>query len=168
MNDSQSEDKPKKIQVYHERKIFINNMNSFLSKQIIEVLRTDLNDHKDARHDFMGTVAKTSEKLTENFFPKITEIDYDGTYNHEVFDNDVFIFDLNDSFHGDADYLIKGLKTNKQETEKTLILISNIMVWGRTPANLKKEKEEPEEEEEKEEKEGNEEKVEEQEESVKV
>lgn len=124
-----------------DRKIFLNNMNSWLSNFIIENLRTEaVTDPKITKNEFMGTINTSKLKLPHLFEPKIVKIDYNFHFEHEVFSNDVFVYDLQDSDYNEIEYLIKGLKTLKHNTEKTLIIISSIMTWARTQPKLYKEK----------------------------
>jgi hypothetical protein len=124
-----------------ERKIFLNNMNSWFSNFIIEALRTEtIQDPKVVKNDFMGTLNKSKTKLPYLFQPKEIKIDYNFHYEHEIFTNDVFIYNLQDSDYNEIEYIIKGLKTLKHQTEKTLIIVTSIMTWARTPPKYFKEK----------------------------
>jgi len=124
-----------------ERKIFLNNMNSWFSNFIIEALRTEtIQDPKVVKNDFMGTLNKSKTKLPYLFQPKEIKIDYNFHYEHEIFTNDVFIYNLQDSDYNEIEYIIKGLKTLKHQTEKTLIIVTSIMTWARTPPKIFKEK----------------------------
>ena len=124
-----------------ERKIFLNNMNSWFSNFIIEAMRTEsIQDPRVIKNSFMGTLNNTKNKLPYLFEPKETKIDINYHYEHEVFSNDIFIYDLQDSDFNEIEYIIKGLKTLKHQTEKVIIIVSTIMTWARTPPKLKKEK----------------------------
>lgn len=124
-----------------ERKIFLNNMNSWFSNFVIEDLRTEFEkDPKITKNEFMGTVNNSNMKLPHLFKPNIIKIDYNFHYEHEVFKNDVFIYNLEDSDYNEIEYIIKGLKNLKHSTEKSLIIISSIMTWARTNPKIKKEK----------------------------
>jgi hypothetical protein len=124
-----------------ERKIFLNNMNSWFSNFIIEDLRTEtIQDPKVVKNEFMGTLNKSKTKLPYLFQPKEIKIDYNFHYEHEIFTNDVFIYNLQDSDYNEIEYIIKGLKTLKHQTEKVLIIVSSIMTWARTPPKIYKEK----------------------------
>jgi hypothetical protein len=121
-----------------ERKIFLNNMNSWFSNFVIESLRTEsVTDPKITKNEFMGTRNNSNMKLPHLFEPKEIKIDYNFHYEHEIFNNDVFIYDLNDADYNEIEYIIKGLKTLKYPQEKTLIIISNIMTWARTNPKIK-------------------------------
>jgi adenylate kinase len=129
-----------------ERKIFLNNMNSWFSNFVIEALRTEtVTDPKVTKNEFMGTRNMSKMKLPHLFKPTEIKIDYNYHYEHEIFSNDVFIYNLEESDYKEIEYIIKGLKTLKHNTEKILIIISSIMTWARTPAKLKKEKTEEDE-----------------------
>jgi hypothetical protein len=124
-----------------ERKIFLNNMNSWFSNFIIEDLRTEtIQDPKVVKNEFMGTLNKSKTKLPYLFQPKEIKIDYNYHYEHEIFTNDVFIYNLQDSDYNEIEYIIKGLKTLKHQTEKVLIIVTSIMTWARTPPKIFKEK----------------------------
>ena len=124
-----------------ERKIFLNNMNSWFSNFIIEDLRTEtIQDPKVVKNEFMGTLNKSKIKLPYLFQPKEIKIDYNYHYEHEIFTNDVFLYNLQDSDYNEIEYIIKGLKTLKHQTEKVLIIVTSIMTWARTPPKIFKEK----------------------------
>lgn len=124
-----------------ERKIFLNNMNSWFSNFIIEAMRTEsIQDPRIIKNEFMGTLNKSKMKLPYLFQPKEIKIDHNYHYEHEIFTNDVLIYDLQDSDYNEIEYIIKGLKTVKHQTEKILIIITSIMTWARTPPKFKKEK----------------------------
>ena len=124
-----------------ERKIFLNNMNSWFSNFIIEELRTEtIQDPKVIKNEFMGTLNKSKTKLPYLFQPKEIKIDYNFHYEHEIFTNDVLIYNLQDSDYNEIEYIIKGLKTLKHQTEKVLIIVTSIMTWARTPPKIFKEK----------------------------
>ena len=116
-------------------RIFLNNMNSWLSNFIIEEFRTDYQNQSNKHNNvFMGTLDSSLNSLPKHFKPIITKINHSTTnYKQEVFSNDIFIYTLNESNLNEAEFLIKGLKALKYETEKTLIIISSIMTWGKTP-----------------------------------
>lgn len=135
--------KPQSVQpvAQKERKIFLNNMNSWFSNFVIEALRTEsIQDPKVIKNEFMGTLNNSKMKLPYLFQPKEIKIDYNFHYENEIFTNDVFIYDLQDSDYKEIEYIVKGLKTLKHASEKTLIIITSVMTWARTPPKLKKEK----------------------------
>ena len=68
---------------------------------------------------------------------KIINIDYDLSYNSDLFKNDIYIYNLNTGNISEIKYIINGLKENKFDNEKTFILISNIMTWAKTPVKYK-------------------------------
>ena len=115
-----------------ERKIFLNCMNSWLSNFIIEELRTDYIPDAKIKNIFMGTIDLSGGPIPLLFEPKKTQIEIGYNYNQEVFDNDIFIYNLDDSNLAEVDFIIRGLQTIKLENEKMLILISNIMTWAKT------------------------------------
>jgi len=135
--------KPQSVQpiAQKERKIFLNNMNSWFSNSVIESLRTEsVQDPKVIKNEFMGTLNNSKMKLPYLFQPKEIKIDYNYHYEHEIFTNDVFIYDMQDSDYNEIEYIIKGLKTLKHSSEKILIIITSIMTWARSPPKIKKEK----------------------------
>jgi len=119
------------------RNIFLNNMNSWLSNFIIEELRTEIYEKnpKVIQNKFYGTLNNNPNlKLPRLFEPTIVEISYAHHYEDDLFKKDVFIYSLDDSDLNEIEYIIRGLKYHaKDKEEKVLILISNIMTWGRTP-----------------------------------
>jgi hypothetical protein len=123
-----------------ERKIFLNNMNTWFSNFIIETMRTEaITDPRVIKNEFMGTLNNSHMKLPYLFTPKITKVNYNCHFEHEVFTNDVFIYNLEDADTAEIEYIIKGLKTLKYSTEKILIIVSNPMTWGKTPPKYKEE-----------------------------
>lgn len=124
-----------------ERKIFLNSMNSWFSNFVIEEFRTDYLPDAKIKYEFMGTMNTSSQPLPRLFEPKETKIELGYNYNQEVFTNDYFIYYLDDSNLAEVDFIIRGLKSLKYDSEKTLILVSSIMTWGKTPQKMKTEEE---------------------------
>ena len=122
-----------------ERRFFLNNMNSWLSNFIIEEFRTDHLPDAKVKNIFMGTTNTSYQPLPRYFHPHVTSIQTDYNYSQEVFTNEIFIFNLDDANLDEVDFVINGLKTLKYDTEKTLVLISNILTWGKTPQKVKTE-----------------------------
>jgi hypothetical protein len=120
-----------------ERRIFLNNMNSWFSNFVIEELRTDFLPDPLTKNSFMGTRNQSEMKLPHLFQPEEIKIDYNFHYESKLFDNDVFIYDLNDSDYNEIEYIIKGLKTKRHFSEKILIIISSIMTWARSSPKIK-------------------------------
>ena len=116
-----------------ERKIFLNCLNSWLSNFIIEEFRTDYLPEARIQNVFMGTIDLSGRPLPALFEPKETTIEVGYNYNQEVFQNDVLIYNLDDSNLSEVEFIIRGLQTIKYDNEKILILISNIMTWANTP-----------------------------------
>jgi hypothetical protein len=144
MEDEPEKKKPIPV-ILKDRKIFLNNMNSWLSKFIIDKLRTDTVKDPPQKNFFMGTInPKLTPELPYLFYPDLIKIDRTAPYEGKLFSNDLFIYDLNDQDFYEIEYLIKGLKTLKHEEKKYLIIISNILSWERTPPKYKKEKTEEE------------------------
>ena len=135
-------------------KVFLNDMNSWFSRFVIENMRSDLKKDLLINYSFMGTVQANERRLPDLFTPEIIKLDYNDHYKTKLFDNDIFIFNMKDANFNDIDYIIKGLKALKYEKEKVLVIVTSIMTWARTPPKYKKEegaedeKEEGEEEQE--------------------
>ena len=108
-------------------------MNCWLSNFIIEEFRTDYLPDAKIKNIFMGTIDLSGRPLPALFEPKETTIEIGYNYNQEVFKNDIFIYNLDDSNLAEVEFIIRGLQTIKYDNEKILILISNIMTWGNTP-----------------------------------
>ena len=119
-----------------ERKIFLNCMNSWFSNFFIEEFRTDYIPDVKIRNNFMGTIDLTGHPLPALFEPKIINVEIGFNYNQEIFQNDIFIYNLDDSNLSEVDFIIRGLQTIKYENEKILILISNVMTWAKTPIKI--------------------------------
>ena len=81
----------------------------------------------------MGTMDLTGRPLPALFEAKITNVEIGFNYNQELFQNDIFIYNLDDSNISEVEFVIRGLQTIKYEEEKILILISNIMTWAKNP-----------------------------------
>ena len=116
-----------------EVKMFLNCMNSWFSNFIIEELRTDYLPKEKIQFSFMGTKDDSDRPFPYLFEPKLTSIEISYSYEQEVFDNDIILFNLNDSNYEEVEYVIRGLNTLKYKTQKILILVSNIMTWANTP-----------------------------------
>jgi len=122
------------------RKIFINHMNSWFSNFVIEELRTEaVSDPKIVKNEFIGTKNNTNMKLPYLFEPTEIKIEYNPHYEQEIFKCDVFIYNIEDADLNEIEYIIKGLKTLKHTSEKTLIIITSIMTWARTQPKYLKE-----------------------------
>ena len=116
-----------------ERKLFINNMNSWFSNFIIEEFRTDYMPDSKIKTHIMGTIDPSGGPLPKLFEPKETFIEVGYNYSQEVFDNDILIFNLDDSYLPEVEYVVRGLQNIKIESEKILIIVSNVMTWAETP-----------------------------------
>ena len=113
-------------------KIFLNSMHTWFSNFLIEELRTDYKPKSKIQYTFMGTT-DSSGHLPYLFEPKIITIKTGYDYNQDIFDNDIIIFNLNDSSLDEVEFVIRGLNSIKYDKQKILILISNIMTWANTP-----------------------------------
>ena len=125
-----------------KKKIFLNSMDSWFSNFIIEYFRTDHMPESKNQTEFMCTINSSSEfqenyHIPLHFKPSIYKFDFNPSFKTELFSNDIFIYDLNTGNLKEVDYIIKGLKTLRIESEKILILISNIMTWAKTPDKYK-------------------------------
>ena len=121
-----------------KEKIFLNAMDSWFSNFIIETFRTDHLPEAKLQTEFMGTINDEENlQLPLYFTPQIISFDYNPAYKSELFNNDIFIYNLNTGNLKEVHYLIKGLKTIRLESEKIIILISNIMTWEKTPNKMK-------------------------------
>jgi hypothetical protein len=115
-----------------EIKIFLNCMNSWFSNFLIEELRTDYLPKAKTQYYFMGTKDDSDRPFPYLFEPKLTSIEVGYNYEQEVFENDIIIFNLNDSNLEEVEFVINGLKKRKFTTKKILIIVSNIMTWANT------------------------------------
>ena len=121
-------------------KIFLNAMDSWFSNFLIETFRTDHLPESKLQTEFMGTINdKKRSQLPMYFEPKIFNFDYNTSYKSDIFNNDIIIYNLNTGSLKEVDYIIRGLKSTNFDSEKILILISNILTWGKTPDKLKTE-----------------------------
>ena len=123
----------KKTLIYTERKLFINNLNSWFSNFIIEEFRTDYLPDSKLKTSIMGTIDPSGGPLPRLFEPKETFIEVGYDYSQEIFKNDIFIFNLDDSNIPEVEFVVRGLQNISIDTEKILIIVSNIMTWGETP-----------------------------------
>ena len=119
-----------------ENKIFLNCLNSWFSNFVIEEFRTDYLKNPKIKNSFMGTLDNSGLPLPRLFEPKVISIFPGYNYNQEIFENNIFIFNLDDSESDEVEFVIRGLKTLKYSDEKILILVSNIMTWANTPLKL--------------------------------
>lgn len=138
-------------------KIFVNNMNSWLSNFIIEQFRTDHIPDAKLKYEFSGTLNEAGGVALPRYFePKIIKFDFAPSYKSEIFNNDIIVFNLNSGDFREIDYIIKGFRTMRVDSEKVIIVISSIMTWAKTPVKIKENEtdegevyEEPQDEEEK-------------------
>lgn len=114
-----------------ERRIFINNMNNKLSMKLIESLRLD------QKNKFTGTIREEG-KLPVNFKPNIIKIDTNENYENPLFDNNYFIYSLENLNREEIEYIIKGLKLKKHNEDKVLVIVSSIMTWARSKQKTEK------------------------------
>jgi hypothetical protein len=126
-----------------ERKIFVNNINTWLCNFIIEELRTEhITDPNTIKHTFMGTKNPNNPSPPPYLFEhELIKIDYNFHFENKIFSNDIIIYDMADTEYQEIEYVIKGLKHLRYDQEKILILVSNIMTWARTPPKIRKEDE---------------------------
>ena len=115
-----------------ERKLFINNMNSWFSNFIIEEFRTDYLPDSKLKTNIMGTMDPSGGPIPKLFEPKETFIEVGYDYSQEVFENDIIIFNLDDSYLPEVEFVIRGLQNINIENDKILIIVSNIMTWAET------------------------------------
>ncbi len=121
-----------------KEKIFLNAMDSWFSNFFIETFRTDHLPDSKFQTEFMGTINdKKKCRLPMYFEPKILKFDYNTSYKSDIFTNDIIVYNLNTGNIKEIDYIIRGLKTLKLDSEKILIIISNILTWGKTPDKIK-------------------------------
>ena len=133
---------PKKPGInYTEQKIFVNNLNSWFSNFIIEEFRTDYLPDSRIQTKITGTMDPLGGPLPRLFEPSYTSIELGYDYTQEVFDNDVFIFNLDDSSLPEVEFVIRGLENGDFDKEKILIIVSNVMTWGETPLKIYTEEE---------------------------
>ena len=121
---------------YVEQKIFLNNLNSWFSNFIIEEFRTDYLPESKIQTRITGTKDPSGGPLPKLFEPLYTTIELGYDYSQEVFDNDIFIFNLDDAYLPEVEFVIRGLENSDYEKEKILIIISNVMTWGETPLKI--------------------------------
>ena len=121
---------------YIERNLFINNMNSWFSNFLIEEFRTDYLPESKLQTNIMGTIDPEGGPLPKLFEPKDTTIEVGYNYSQEIFNNDILIFNLDDSNLPEVEFVIRGLQNIKIEKEKILIIVSNIMTWAETPIKI--------------------------------
>ena len=121
-----------------KEKIFLNAMDSWFSNFIIETFRTDHLPESKLQTEFMGTLNdEENVRLPLHFSPHIYSFDFNPSYKNELFNNDIFIYDLNTGNIKEVEYILRGLKSIRVESEKVIILISNIMTWAKTPNKIK-------------------------------
>jgi len=123
-----------------KQKIFLNAMDSWFSNFIIETFRTDHLPESKFQTEFMGTINdKKVKKLPLYFNPNIINFEFNTAYENSIFTNDVIIYNLNTGCVKELEYIVNGLKSSNFNTEKILIIISNIMTWSKTPDKIKTE-----------------------------
>ena len=126
---------------YIEQKIFINNLNSWFSNFLIEEFRTDYLPENKMQTIITGTTDPSGGPLPKLFEPSYTTIELGYDYSQEVFNNDIFIFNLDDAYLPEVEFVIRGLQNIEIEKEKILIIVSNVMTWGETPLKIYTEEE---------------------------
>ena len=133
---------PKKSAInYIEQKILLPNLDSWFSNFLIEEFRTDYLPESKIQNKISGLMTQSEGQLPKLFEPSYNSIELGYDYSQEVFDNDIFIFNLDDSYLPEVEFIIRGLENGEYEKEKIIILISNIMTWGETPLKIYTEEE---------------------------
>ena len=123
-----------------KQKIFLNAMDSWFSNFIIETFRTDHLPESKFQTEFIGTINdKKIQKLPMYFKPNIINFEFNTAYENDIFSNDIIIYNLNTGSIKEIEYIVNGLKNNNYNTEKILIIVSNIMTWSKTPDKIKSE-----------------------------
>ena len=121
-----------------KEKIFLNAMDSWFSNFLIETFRTDHLPDSKLQTEFMGTINdKKKSRLPMYFKPKIINFEYNTSFKTDIFTNDIIIYNLNTGCIKEIDYIINGLRALKLDSEKILIIISNIMTWVKTNDKIK-------------------------------
>ena len=133
---------PKKSAInYIEQKILLPNLDSWFSNFLIEEFRTDYLPESKIQTKITGLMSQTEGPLPKLFEPSYTSIELGYDYSQEVFDNDIFIFNLDDACLPEVEFVIRGLENGDFDKEKILIIVSNVMTWGETPLKIYTEEE---------------------------
>ena len=111
-------------------------MSSWFSNFIIEEFRTDYIPDAKIKNTFMGSIDINGHPLPRLFEPIEITVEQGYNYNQKIFENDIIIYNLDDSNLSEVEFVIRGLKNLKYEKEKILIIISNVMTWAKTPLKV--------------------------------
>lgn len=156
--DEELEEKPVIIPEEPGKKIFINNINSYIGKTLHSELRNEADVKEEfAIHTFKGTFWEQNTKETPEGVSSIHSFSRTKDFREVILASDVIIYDLMNTDYEEVDFVIKTLQTSEIYEEKQLILLSSVMTWVNTPPKYEKELVDGEEEEEKEEEEEEEE-----------
>ena len=63
-------------------------------------------------------MSQTEGPLPKLFEPSYNSIELGYDYSQEVFDNDIFIFNLDDSYLPEVEFIIRGLKMVNMKKKK--------------------------------------------------
>jgi len=120
--------KPSKVP---QLKYFVSCVNTITGQAIIEEVRNDhLNDINP--HIIVGTKSSKVVGPIPKSVGKIVNNSDPNQLAKTLLESDVIIYDLNSAPLDEVEFAIKVLKMSTYDTEKTLIIISSVMVWSAT------------------------------------
>jgi len=122
------------------KKIFINNLNTFVSKALLEELKAsqkgeDGEEAADAPVIFGTYIDKDSSEKPDSV-KKMLKRSKPRLAMKYLADCDLIVYDLHSGNPQDVRLALEALGKHKFEEEKTLILISSLMAWKGTPEKL--------------------------------
>ena len=121
------------------KRIFINNLNTYIGQALFNELRNDTEDNEDPNLIFGTYIEKDSsekpagvKKMLKRSKPRLAM-----KYISEC---DIIIYDLHAGNPKDIEMATTALKKYNYETEKVLLLVSSVMMWKNTEPKLVEEK----------------------------
>ena len=134
--------------IFPGKRYFISHIDSRVCTEIVDILSKEKTEKK---HLVIGRESNKSVKNRHSFIERVIGDDQIELMGQLIVDSDVIIYDLMDCDLAEAEWVVKTLQMRELKEEKTLIMISNVMVWQGSQRKQKNEKieggDEPEEEE---------------------
>lgn len=133
-----------KVVQHQPLKVFVNDINTFLSQSIVEELRNDhiaYDSDSISEHKFYGTPSSSENApMPQGIHKIIPKTRKKQVYEH-ILSSDVVIFDLNFGSTDDVDQIAKLIREQPSSVNKdmTFIVLSSVMSWAGSDPKTPKE-----------------------------
>jgi len=116
-------------------KIFINNVNTYVGKTLVEIFKTDNTDDEENQTHIMGTM-KNNNIPKPKFVKRILTKEKLSKFKSDILSCQIILFDINDGDYDDLNFILLTLKNAKLSMlghEIVVVIISSIFTWALTP-----------------------------------